>query len=54
VILLLTPCEKKETTPSPIIPFEGAQKVTVNGYSDHLMEPFYLKGWKNINVQQLK
>jgi hypothetical protein len=39
-IILLTACEKKEATPSPIIPFEGVQKVTVIGYSDHLMEPF--------------
>ncbi len=39
-IILLTACEKKEATPSPIIPFDGVQKVTVIGYSDHLMEPF--------------
>lgn len=39
-IILLTACEKKEATPSPIVSFEGVHKVTVTGYSDHLMEPF--------------
>jgi hypothetical protein len=39
-IILLTACEKKEATPSPLLHFEGSQKVTVTGYTDHLMEPF--------------
>lgn len=40
VVLFLAACEKKDAIPSPVISFEGSQKVTITGYSDHVMEPF--------------
>ncbi|MCI0750932.1 MAG: hypothetical protein L0Y35_03780 [Flammeovirgaceae bacterium] len=40
VVLILIACEKKEATPSPNISFEGSQRVTITGYTDHVMEPF--------------
>lgn len=39
-IVLHTACDKKEATPSPIINFEGEQKVIVTGYTYYLMELF--------------
>lgn len=40
IAFLLHSCEKREATPSSLVSFEGEQKVTVTGYSDHIMEPF--------------
>ena len=36
-------CDKNEDVPSNGAHFEGKEKVTVTGYSDHIMEPFISK-----------
>ena len=38
--LILSGCKKEEAVPENKIVFEGAQKVSVKGYTDDLMEPF--------------
>lgn len=39
-LLLASGCDTKEVAPTENISYEGAQKVTITGYSDHAMEPF--------------